>query len=267
MDSRPYEQSRRLAALAGGGLLAAASLVAFVYQLPATFFPFLGGPPWLEWIAFAILYMAYATASLPFDIWAGYWLPCRHQRECQLLPVYLGALFRSEAVQFAAMTLSALAMLEAGQRWGAAGALAAMAAAQGLLVALRPRVARVLGAPEQGPLPWHAWLPGFAWNLAGMALMLTLPWCAAGTVYQLVQALLGCSFWSLAGYWLLRGRRPAAALALLYQSWACFGLFSRATASLLGVPQLWAAGRAGRQEPVRKPRAASQISSTWSRSS
>lgn len=267
MDSRLYERSRRVSALAGGGLLAAAALVAFLYQLPATFFPFLGGPWWLEWLAFAVLYMAYATASLPFDIWAGYWLPCRHHRECRLLPVFLGALFRSEAVQFTAMTLSAVGMLAAGKAWGEPGALIAMAAAQGALVALRPRVAQLLGAAETEPLLWRAWLPGFAWNLAGMALMLRLPWCGAASVYQLMQAVLGCSFWSLAGYGLLRSRRPDAALALLYQSWACFGLFSRATARLMGSPEAWAGTGVADQEAERNSRAASQISSTWSRSS
>jgi hypothetical protein len=267
MDSRLYERSRRLSALAGGGLLAAAALVAFIYQLPATFFPFLGGPWWLEWLAFAVLYMAYATASLPFDIWSGYWLPCRHQQECRLLPVFLGVLFRSEAVQFTAMTLSALAMLSAGRAWGVPGALAAMAAAQGALVALRPRVARLLGAAESRPLAWRAWLPGFVWNLAGMAWMLMLPWCGVSSVYQLVEAMLGCSFWSLAGYWLLRGRRREAAQALLYQSWACFGLFSRATAGLMGSPGLWAAARGADQEAEKNACVARQISSTWSRNS
>lgn len=249
--------------MAGTGLLAAAVLVAFVYQLPAAVFPFLGGPWWVEWLAFAVLYMAYATASLPFDIRAGYWLPCRYRGQCLLLPVFLGRMFRAEAVQFAAMTLSALAMLEAGKAWGAPGALAAMAAAQGLLVALRPGIARLMGGGEAGPLPWAAWAPGFAWNLAGMALMLRLPWCGASSVYQLVEAFLGCSLWTLGGYWLLRARRRPAALALLYQSWACFGLFSRAAAALIGSPQAWAGGEESEgQEAVRNSRAASQISST-----
>lgn len=267
MDSTVYERSRRLTALGGGGLLAAAALLAFVYQLPASFFPFLGGPLWLEWLAFAVLYMAYATASLPFDIWAGYWLPCRHQLQCRLLPVYLGVLFRGEAVQFAAMTLSAVALLAAGKAWGVPGALGVLAAAQAALVVLRPRIADLLGSEETEPLGWRVWLPGSAWNLAGMALMLGLPWCGPATVYQLMEALLGCSFWSLAGYWLLRGRRREAALALLYQSWACFGLFSRATAGMIGQPQAWAGIGLAAQPAERKARTASQISSTWSRSS
>ncbi len=95
MESESYQRARRRAALAGGGLLFAATLVAFLYQLPSTFFPHTAGPFWLHWLAFAVFYMAYATLSLPFDVWAGYWLPCRHQRSCRLLPVYLGALFRA----------------------------------------------------------------------------------------------------------------------------------------------------------------------------
>ncbi len=267
MDSRLYERSRRLSALAGGGLLAAAALVAFVYQLPATFFPFLGGPWWLDWLAFAVLvhglchrqpavrYLVRLLASLP---------PSAGVPAAACVP---GRPVPSEAVQFTAMTLSALAMLSAGRAWGVPGALAAMAAAQGALVALRPRVARLLGAAESRPLAWRAWLPGFVWNLAGMAWMLMLPWCGVSSVYQLVEAMLGCSFWSLAGYWLLRGRRREAAQALLYQSWACFGLFSRATAGLMGSPGLWAAARGADQQAEKNACVARQISSTWSRNS
>jgi len=263
MNSRPYEDSRRLGAWLWASLLAAGIAVAFVYQLPAAWFPFLGGPWWVEWLAFAVFYMTYATASLPFDIWAGYWLPCRHQRECPLLPVFLGALFRSEAIQFVAMTLSALAMLVAGRRWGSAGALAALAIAQGLLIALRPLVARLLGAAEARPLPARIWMPGFVWNLAGMAWMLLLPWCGAASVYHLVEAMLGASLWSLAGYAVLRVRWREAALALLYQSWASFGLFSRAPAGLMGRPELWAgAVGAADQSAEKNARVASQISST-----
>lgn len=249
-----------------GLLLGLGALAAFLWQLPAAFFPYIGGPWWLDWFAFAVLYMAYATASLPFDVWTGYWLPCRHHRSCTLLPVYLGTLFRAESLQFAVMTLSALAMLESGKRWASAGALAALAAAQALLVAFRPPLARWLGARSAGPLPWRAWAPGFAWNLAGLALMLSLPWCSANTVYELVEALLGFSLWSLAGYWLLRRRRRRAALALLYLSWAGFGLFSRLPGGMAGTPETWAGGgdEAGEPQAARNSRAASQISSTRS---
>jgi len=272
MDTDAFEQSRRRSAGLCGLLLGLGALAAFVWQLPAAFFPYIGGPWWLDWFAFAVLYMVYATASLPFDVWAGYWLPCMHGRRCTLLPVYLGTLFRAESLQFAVMTLSALAMLESGKRWGAASALAALAAAQALLAAFRAPVARWLGARAAGPLPWQAWAPGFVWNLAGMGLMLSLPWCSAKTVYELVEALLGFSLWSLAGYWLLRGRQRRAALALLYLSWAGFGLFSRLPGGMAGAPETWAAGgeeagRPGASQAERKSRAASQISSTQSRSS
>lgn len=267
MDLSLYERSRRTGALAAAAVLGVAGLTAFVYQLPAAFFPFRDGPWWLEWLAFAVLYMAYATASLPFDIWAGYWLRCRHGLECRLLPVFLGTLFRAEGVQFAAMTLSSLAMLEAGKRWGTPGALAALAATQGLLVVLRARIGRFLGSDQVSPLTADAWMPGYLWNLGGMALMLSLPWCGAGSAYELMEAQLGGSLWSLLGYGLLRKRRRQAALALLYQSWAVFGLFSRATAGTVGSPERWAAGEDSSQGAERNSRAASQISSTWSRSS
>ncbi len=262
MSSDAYIRSRRLAALAGGGLLAALALVAFVYQLPSTFFSHVEGPLWLHWIAFAVFYMAYATLSLPFDVWAGYWLPCRHQKLCRLLPVFLGTLFRAESAQFAVMTLSATAMLAAGVRWGVPGAVGALALAQAVLILLHPRLAAYLGSPPAGRLSWRDWLPGAAWVLAGVPLFLQLPWCGAATPFQLIETLLGCAFWSLLGYWLLRARNRPAAAALQYLSWASFGIFSRSTADSLGLPEHWAVSYPVGAQPARNPRAASQIAST-----
>lgn len=236
--------------------------VAFVYQLPSTFFPHVEGPAWLGWLAFAVLYMAYATVSLPFDVWAGYWLPCRYQRACRLLPVYLGTLFRAESAQFAVMTLSALGLLEAGRRWGAPGAAAAYAAAQAALVFLHPRLARYLGVEPQ-PMPPRHWLPAAAWNLASFAVVLQLPWCGAATVHQVVETLLGCALLSLPGYWLLSRLNRGAGGAMLFLSWAGFGLYSRVTPDRLGLPERWLAPEAG--QPVhwlRNELAASQITST-----
>lgn len=261
METESYQRSRRRAAFAGGGLLFLATLVAFVYQLPSTFFPHTGGPFWLHWLAFAVFYMAYATLSLPFDVWAGYWLPCRHQRSCRLLPVYLGALFRAETAQFAGMTLSALLVLEAGIRWGAGGAVAALLVAQAALAAVHPWLARYLGGPVRR-LPARVWLPGMAWHLAGFALLLQMPFCGAGSVHLLLEALLGCALWSLAGYWLLRPRNRTAAAALLYLSWAGFGLFSRATAERMGLPEAWIVPAGGGFQEDRNSLAASQIAST-----
>lgn len=262
MDSDSYLRSRRVAALAGGGLLALLASIAFVYQLPSTFFPHIEGPPWLHWLAFAVCYMAYATVSLPFDVWAGYWLPCRHQRACRLLPVYLGMLFRAESAQFAAMTLSALLLLEAGIRWGMAGAVAALAAAQAALILLYPWLAHYLGAGPVRRPPARIWLPGVAWHVAGFALIQRLPFCGVDSVHRLLEALLGCALWSLPGYWLLRPRSRDAAAALLYLSWAGFGIFSRVTAERMGLPELWIApGRAAGQG-WRNSLAASQMPST-----
>ncbi len=262
MESQSYSRARTAASLMALAAMGPLVAVAFVYQLPSTFFPHVEGPEWLDWLAFAVLYMAYATASLPFDVWAGYWLPCRHQRACRLLPVYLGTLFRAESAQFAVMTLSALALLEAGRRWGAPGAAAAYAAAQAGLVLLRPHLARYLGAEPQ-PLPARHWLPAAAWNLASFALLLQLPWCGAATVHHLVETLLGCALLSLPGYWLLCRLSRGAGGAMLFLSWAGFGLFSRATPDRLGLPERWLAAEAG--EPVHRFRNeldASQIIST-----
>jgi hypothetical protein len=262
MESESYFRARRVAAWAGAGLLALLAVVAFVYQLPSTFFPHVEGPPWLHWLAFAVFYMVYATISLPFDVWAGYWLPCRYQRSCRLLPVYLGTLFRAESAQFAVMTLSALALLEAGRRWGAPGALAACGAAQGVLLLLRPRLARYLGI-EVRSLPASLWIPAAGWNLASLWLVLQLPWCGAGTVHHLVETLLGCALLTLPGYWLLRLWNRGAASAMLYLSWAGFGIFSRATSGRMGLPEQWLAPEPGSslQEPSHV-RAISQITST-----
>ncbi|MEJ5369833.1 MAG: hypothetical protein WHT08_16080 [Bryobacteraceae bacterium] len=261
MESESYQRARRRAALAGGGLLFAATLVAFLYQLPSTFFPHTAGPFWLHWLAFAVFYMAYATLSLPFDVWAGYWLPCRHQRSCRLLPVYLGALFRAETAQFAGMTLSSLLLLEAGIRWGAPGALTALAAAQTALVIVHPWLGRYLGSAARRP-PLRAWLPGMAWHLAGFALLLQTPFCGVDSVHRLLEALLGSALWSLFGYWLLRVRHRSAAGALLYLSWAGFGLFSRATAGRMGLPETWIVAEEGGAQPERNSLPASQIAST-----
>lgn len=262
MESDSYLRARRSASVIAASLLALAAGVAFVYQLPSTFFPHAEGPLWLDWLAFAVLYMVYATISLPFDVWAGYWLPCRHHRSCRLLPVYLGTLFRAESAQFALMTLSALALLEAGRRWDAQGAIAAYAAAQCVLVLLRPWLARYLGA-EPRPWPLRSWLPAAAWNLAAFSLLLQLPWCGAATVHRLVETLLGCSLLSLPGYWLLRFWDRGAARAVLFLSWAGFGLFSRAAPDLLGLPDRWLGpGTEGPDHGRRNELAASQITST-----
>jgi len=262
METEAYLRSRRLAALAGGGWLFALALAAFVYQLPSTFFPHTEGPFWLHWLAFAVFYMAYATLSLPFDVWAGYWLPCRHQRSCRLLPVYLGALFRAESAQFAAMTLSSLVILQAGIRWGARGATGAMLACLVVLILIHPWMTRFLGSGSARRLPARTWLPGIAWHAAGFALMLQMPFCGADSVHRLLEALLGCALWSLAGYWLLRARNRDAAAALLYLTWAGFGLFSRSTAERMGLPEAWIVPEAGGAQDARNSLAASQIAST-----
>jgi hypothetical protein len=240
MESESYYRARRAVAFTGGALLAFLALTAFVYQLPSTFFPHIDGPPWLHWMAFAVAYMVYATINLPFDVWAGYWLPCRHHRSCKLLPVYLGTLFRAETAQFLVMTLSALALLEAGRRWGHAGAVGAFAAAQGLLLLMRPALARYLGIAAR-PLPARLWLPAVAWNTASLALVLQLPWCGAATVHHLLETLLGWAVLSVPGYWLLRSWNRGSAGAMLFLSWAGFGLFSRVTADRMGLPENWLA--------------------------
>lgn len=259
MDLQAYTRARTSASILAGAALALLAAVAFVYQLPSTFFPHVEGPVWLHWLAFAVLYMVYATISLPFDVWAGYWLPCQHQRACRLLPVYLGTLFRAETAQFVVMTFSAVAILEASRRWGDPGAVGAFAAAQVLLVVLRPRLARYLGVQAR-TLPVRTWLPAAAWNLAAFAFLLRLPWCGAATVHHLVETLLGFALLSLPGYWLLRFWSRGSASAMLFLSWAGFGVFSRVTADRMGLPENWLSpGGRGAGHPFRNEAAASQI--------
>ncbi len=236
-----YTSARGLAGLACAGSLALLTAITFVYQLPSTFFPYAGGPLALDVFALLIWYLIYAAVSFPFDVWAGYWLPCRHGGVCRLFPVYLGRLTRGLAAQGLIMTASAALMLVAGRQWGMWGAGAALAVMLGMLGGMRGRVARYLGAEQDRAAGWRSWMLAGAWNLAGFALSAALPWCGVTTVYGLVETLLGCTLWSLAGLAVLpRVDRRAAGLAL-YLSWASFGLLSRATAAKAGLPEEWAA--------------------------
>jgi hypothetical protein len=235
-----YSSARTLAGLSGSGTLALLALVAFLYQLPSTFFPYSGGPLALDVFALFIWYLAYAAISFPFDVWAGYSLPCRYQGECGLFPLFLGRLVRGLAAQGVVMVGSAATLLAAGRTWGAWGAYAAFALILAALGLSRSRVRRYLGADPELPVARRSWALAAAWNLAGFGLSLWLPWCGVSTVYGLVETLLGCTLWSLLGLLVLpKLDRHASALSL-YLSWASFGLISRATAEPAGLPERWA---------------------------
>lgn len=236
-----YSSARRLAGLASAGTLALLAAILFVYQMPSTLFPHAGGPAALDAFALLIWFLIYAAVSFPFDVWAGYWAPCRHGGVCELFPVYLGRLTRGLAAQGLIMTASGVALLAAGRQWGAWGAFGVLAALTGGLLGIRTRLGHYLGAEKAEPAGWGSGALAAGWNLAGFALSAALPWCGVTTVYGLVETLLGCTLWSLVGLAVLpRIDRRAAGLAL-YLSWASFGLLSRATASKAGLPEEWAA--------------------------
>jgi hypothetical protein len=235
-----YASERRLAGLAGVSTIVALTAIAFIYQLPSTFFPFHGGPFYADWAALWVVYMTYALVSLPFDIWAGYLLPCHHHRRCQLLPVYLGHLFRALFVQGMVMTGSALLLLQAGKQWGLWGAEVTLGLLLSALILLRPALSGMLGNREREALPVKYDAAGAAWLLTGFLLSASLPWCGVSTLFTLLETLLGCTLWSLLGLWILGRFHHDAARASQYLSWASFGLLSRATPTVAGVPERWA---------------------------
>ncbi|HEY3441674.1 MAG TPA: hypothetical protein VGK29_13005 [Paludibaculum sp.] len=235
-----YSSARQLAGLSGAGTLAMLATIAFAYQLPSTFFPYHGGPFYADWAALWVVYLAYSVVSLPFDIWAGFVVPCRHQRRCQMLPVYLGHLFRGLLVQGMVMTVSALLLLQAGKAWGVWGAEAVFGLLLSALFVMRPMVAGALGGGADRALPGRYYALGGGWLLMGFLLCAWLPWCGVGTLFNLLETLLGCSLWSLAGLWILGRFHQDAARASMYLSWASFGLLSRAAPSVAGVPERWA---------------------------
>jgi hypothetical protein len=235
-----YSSARALAGLASVGTLSLLAAVSFVYQLPSTFFPYTGGPLALDAFALLILYLAYAAVSFPFDVWAGYTLPCRHLHACVMFPVFLGRLVRGISLQGAVMVGSALALLVVGRMWGAGGALAAFALLLATLTGLQSRISRFLSGGAIASVPGRAWAMAIGWNLAGFALSVSLPWCGVTTVYSLVETLLGCTLWSLLGRWVLPRIDSGAAGPALFLSWAGFGLLSRAGSDAAGLPERWA---------------------------
>ena len=235
-----YTSARQIAGLAGAGTIVVLATIAFVYQLPSTFFPFHGGPFYADWAALWVVYMTYSLVSLPFDFWAGYLLPCKHHRRCQLLPVYLGHLFRALLVQGLVMTGSALLLLQAGKLLGVWGAEAALGLLILALFVTRPKLAGVLGNRDQAGLPDKYYAIGAGWLLIGFLLCASLPWCGVATLFTLLETLLGCTLWSLLGLWILGLVHDDAARASMYLSWASFGMLSRATPDVAGVPERWA---------------------------
>jgi hypothetical protein len=169
-----YARARLRLGVMGVGAIVFLSAIAFVYQLPSTFFPYSGELWYADLAALGILYLAYAALSLPFDVWGGYWLPCRHHRLCLPFPLFFMKWVRGIAVQGVVMTLSAMALLQAGRQWGIWGALAVVAAVQIALLALQLPLARWVGgllgaaSPQPGVTALQGLDPGFTGGAAGL---------------------------------------------------------------------------------------------------
>jgi hypothetical protein len=137
--------------VSGVGAFVAFALVMYLWQLPATMFPFDGGPLWAEWAALVTLFKIYVLISLPFDFLGGYWLPCKYNRLCLMFPVFWMKWVRGVLTQGAVMTGSALILFEAGRRggvWAAAGVLALL---QLILIAAQLPLAQWAGALKRRP--------------------------------------------------------------------------------------------------------------------
>jgi len=182
-----------LARLSLGGLLVVLTLVAWLYQLPSSFFPFDGAPLWVDAAGLAALYLLVQALAAPWELSLGL-------RNTPLdWAAYLRGWAGRSAVEGLLMTGAALALLLAGRLGGLAAAVTLAAAGQAALLWRQPRRAALLAA---------------AWNTAGLALSAALPWAGVTTVRHLVETLLGCTLWSLAGLLVLRAWPPAARLVL-----------------------------------------------------
>jgi len=140
-----YARARLWTGVSAVGVFVTFSLVMYLWQLPATLFPFDGGPLWAEWLALVTLFGLYLLISLPFDFLGGYWLPCKYQRLCLMFPVFWMKWVRGVLVQGAVMTGSALALFETGRRWGVWGAAAVLFGLQVALVAAQLPLAQWVG--------------------------------------------------------------------------------------------------------------------------
>lgn len=148
-----YARARLWTGVSAVGTFVLFSLIMYLWQLPATLFPFDGGPLWAEWAALVTLFGLYTLINLPFDFLGGYWLPCRYHRLCLMFPMFWMKWIRGVLVQGAVMTASALLLFESGRRWGLWAALVVLVALQILLIACQLPLAKLVGALATRPAP------------------------------------------------------------------------------------------------------------------
>jgi hypothetical protein len=146
-----YARARLWTGVAGVGAFVVFSLIMYLWQLPATLFPFDGGPLWAEWAALLTLFKLYVLIGLPFDFLGGYWLPCKYHRLCLMFPMFWMKWARGVLVQGAVMTGSALLVFEAGRRAGVWAAAAVLFGLHLLLIAMQLPLARWVGGMNTRP--------------------------------------------------------------------------------------------------------------------
>lgn len=198
------------------------STVAWLWQLPATLFPFDGGSILADWAAFVILFGLYTVVMVPFDVAAGFSIPRSNAG-------FLSSWLRCISLQGLVMTLSALAVYHAGRALGIWAGAVALALCQGLLAAFLRK--RTPAGPRVIAL-------AMLWNLAGFLLAANLPGAGVARLWEFVTTLLALNLWAALGLAVLPvlGRQlschPSPVAAFL--SWAQFGMLSRSTPSAIG---------------------------------
>lgn len=242
-----YARARLWTGVSGVGAFVVFSLIMYIWRLPATLFPFDGGPLWAEWAALVTLFKIYVLIGLPFDFLGGYWLPCKYQRLCLMFPVFWMKWARGVLIQGAVMTGSALLLFETGRRAGVWAAAAVLFGLHLLLVALQLPLARWVGGMNAGPagdLPRAArpavalsgFDAGFVGGFAGLPglekLVLPKHWIDSFSAEKLravlqrragvlatgarARGLLLASAWNLAGF-IVCAHLPGAGVARLWE--------------------------------------------------
>lgn len=153
MERMNVELARRRLGAGGVGLVVVLSAIAYLYQLPSTFFPHFGGPWYADFAALAAFYLAYAAISLPFDVMGGFLIPWQVQGRSRPFPVFLLEWARGAGVQGIVMTLAGLAVLEAGKQWGYWATVGTVLVLQVALVAGQTSLAQLTGGLAAAKAP------------------------------------------------------------------------------------------------------------------
>ncbi len=130
------------------GFFVTASALLLAFGVPHRLLPTTPHAATTEWLYLAAVFAVYTVTSWPFDLYGGYLLPCRHGRQCLMLPMFLWTCFRAALLQGAVVTVSALAVITAGRMAGTFGAIAAGALLMLLLIAAQRQIAFAVASFE-----------------------------------------------------------------------------------------------------------------------